>query len=204
MMAVTSAVIGAPLTTILIVFELTRSYDLTIAAMVAVVLSNLVSYRAFGRSLFDVQLMRRRVDLSLGRDMAILANRPVKRLLLPTSLRFRPGDTVGDFLARLTTTTSDEAVLIDDDERLLGMLRLQDAVAKPPATPLGEIARTGGVVFDEGTTLWDAIGRLREVEERSVPMIDADGRFLGLVSKAVLIDNYLEAVNDLRREENAV
>ena len=58
MMAVTSPVIGAPLTTILIVFELTRNYDLTIAAMVAVVFSNLVAYRIFGRSLFDVQLLR--------------------------------------------------------------------------------------------------------------------------------------------------
>ena len=58
MMALTSPVIGAPLTTILIVFELTRNYDLTIAAMVAVVFSNLIAYRTFGRSLFDVQLGR--------------------------------------------------------------------------------------------------------------------------------------------------
>ena len=37
MVSVTSAVIGAPLTTILIVFELTRNYDLATAAMVSVV-----------------------------------------------------------------------------------------------------------------------------------------------------------------------
>ena len=48
MVSVTSAVIGAPLTTILIVFELTRNYDLATAAMVSVVFSNLVSYRVFG------------------------------------------------------------------------------------------------------------------------------------------------------------
>lgn len=47
MMAFASAVIGAPLTCILIVFELTRNYDITIAAMVAVVFSNLVSHRLF-------------------------------------------------------------------------------------------------------------------------------------------------------------
>ena len=62
MVAVTSAVIGAPLTTILIVFELTRNYDLATAAMVSVVFSNLVSYRIFGRSLFDVQLRMRGFD----------------------------------------------------------------------------------------------------------------------------------------------
>ncbi len=203
MMAVTSAVIGAPLTTILIVFELTRNYDLTIAAMVAVVLSNLVSYRAFGRSLFDVQLMSRDVDLSLGRDMAILGNRAVKRFLSPAALRFHPADTVGDLLAGLGRTQASEAVLVNGSERFIGVLRLQDAVTKPPATPLDEIARTGGVVFTETTTLWDAIGLLREVPETTVPMVDADGRLLGLVAKAAVIDSYLEAINDLRREENA-
>ncbi len=203
MMAVTSAVIGAPLTTILIVFELTRNYDLTIAAMVAVVLSNLVSYRAFGRSLFDVQLLGRDVDLSLGRDMAILGNRAVKSIMLPAALRFRPADTVGDLLAGLGSTQASEAVLIDGDERFIGVLRLQDAVTKPPATPLAEIARTGGVVFAETTTLWDAIGLLREVPETTVPMVDEDGRLLGLVPKAAVIDSYLEAMNERRREENA-
>ena len=72
MMALASSVIGAPLTTILIVFELTRSYDLTIAAMVSVVFANLISYRVIGRSLFDLQLRARGFDLSLGRDKAIL------------------------------------------------------------------------------------------------------------------------------------
>jgi CIC family chloride channel protein len=203
MMAVTSPVIGAPLTTILIVFELTRNYDLTIAAMVAVVLSNLVSYRAFGRSLFDVQLLRRDVDLSLGRDMAVLGNRPVSRFMLPAPLVLGSTDCVADLLAGLGKVQLAEAVLTDADGHFVGMLRLQDAVTRPPATPLGEIARDSGIVFGEATTLWDAIGRLRDIEGSVVPVVGDDGRPLGLVSKAAVIDAYLDAVNDLRREENA-
>ena len=83
MVAVTSAVIGAPLTTILIVFELTRNYDLATAAMVSVVFSNLVSYRIFGRSLFDVQLRMRGFDLAEGRDRAVLDQQPDRTLHQP-------------------------------------------------------------------------------------------------------------------------
>ncbi len=72
MAALTSPVIGAPLTTIMIVFELTHSYDLTTAVMVSVVFSNVVSYRLFGRSLFDFQLKSRGFDLSQGRDPLIM------------------------------------------------------------------------------------------------------------------------------------
>ena len=76
MMAFASAVIGAPLTCILIVFELTRNYDVAIAAMVAVAVATLLSHRLFGRSLFDVQLAGRGLDLSRGRDRARLAALP--------------------------------------------------------------------------------------------------------------------------------
>ncbi len=57
--AVISAVIGAPITTILIVFELTQNYSVVTGVMIAVVFSNLVSYRFFGRSLYDEQLRAR-------------------------------------------------------------------------------------------------------------------------------------------------
>ena len=90
MMAFASAVIGAPLTCILIVFELTRNYDITIAAMVAVVFSNLVAHRLFGRSLFDVQLARRGMDFSQGRDRAHLAALPVRDLLSEAAVTMTP------------------------------------------------------------------------------------------------------------------
>jgi CIC family chloride channel protein len=203
MMAVTSPVIGAPLTTILIVFELTRNYDLTIAAMVAVVFSNLVAYRAFGRSLFDVQLRRRRFDLSLGRDMAILGNQPVSAYLSTNYVALRPDDRVATLLARLGETGRSEAVLTDADGRYRGLARLQDALDRPAQDAVGTVAVTDGVVFDERTTLWTAMTRMRDFIGEAVPIVAADGRLLGVVPEAAVIAGYLEAVHDLRREENA-
>jgi len=71
MAAVTSPVIGAPLSTILIAFELTRNYELMTAVLVAVALANLVSYRFFGRSLFAALRARQggpRCDLDRAMD----------------------------------------------------------------------------------------------------------------------------------------
>ena len=50
MAAVAASVIGAPITSVLIVLELTGSYEYGVAAMVAVIISSLVTYRAFGLS----------------------------------------------------------------------------------------------------------------------------------------------------------
>ena len=59
MAAVAASVIGAPITSVLIVLELTGSYEYGVAAMVAVIISSLVTYRAFGLSFFDRQLLDR-------------------------------------------------------------------------------------------------------------------------------------------------
>ena len=203
MMAVTSPVIGAPLTTILIVFELTRNYDLTVAAMVAVVLSNLVAARMVGRSLFDAQLAARGFDLSLGRDRAILERQPVSAYLSGDFVALAPDETVGALLARLEAAGRAEALLTDADGRFRGQVNLEDAVGRPAATPLAEVAGTPGVVFDERTTLWDAMIAMRDFVGGAVPVVAADGRLLGVVPEAAVITGYLEAVHDLRREENA-
>ncbi len=203
MMAVTSPVIGAPLTTILIVFELTRNYDLTIAAMVAVVFSNLVAYRAFGRSLFDLQLRNRDFDLSLGRDQAILGHRPVADFMSHDYIALRPDDRVETLLERLSHAARAEAVLTDAAGRYRGLVRLQDALGQTAEMALAEVAHTGGVVFDENTTLWDAMERMRDFIGEAVPLVGADGRLLGVVPEGAVIGGYMEAVHDLRREENA-
>ena len=121
MMAFASAVIGAPLTCILIVFELTRNYDVTIAAMVAVVFSNLVSHRAFGRSLFDVQLARRGIDFSLGRDHARLAALPVVDFLSTDAVTAESADSPAAVSQRLEARQWREAFVLDPDGRLLGV-----------------------------------------------------------------------------------
>jgi len=203
MMALTSPVIGAPLTTILIVFELTRNYDLTIAAMVAVVFSNLVAYRMFGRSLFDVQLAARGFDLSLGRDKAILGVRRVAANVSPDYIAMQADETIGALRARLNAAGRSEAVVLGADGLFQGHIRLQDVLDAPGEASLGALARTDDLVFDEATTIWEAMERIRDFVGEAVPLVDRNGRLVGVVPEGAVIDGYMEAVHDLRREENA-
>ena len=61
-----AAVIGAPLASVLIVFELTGSYEWAVLAMISVVTANQFSRAYAGRSLFDRQLALR--GITLGDD----------------------------------------------------------------------------------------------------------------------------------------
>jgi len=192
MMAFASAVIGAPLTCILIVFELTRNYDITIAAMVAVVFSNLVSHRLFGRSLFDIQLARRGMDFSRGRDRAHLAALPVRDLLSDAAVVMRPGDSAAQVDARLARAGWRQAFVLDGDGRLAGVYSPSEGVC--PA----------GLQFEEDTSLADAMERMRGFVGDAVPVVTREGgRYLGAVSEADIVAAWLDHAARIREEENA-
>ncbi|MFL1405936.1 chloride channel protein [Marinobacter sp. M1N3S26] len=202
MMALASSVIGAPLTTILIVFELTRSYDLTIAAMVAVVFSNLISYRVMGRSLFDLQLQARGFDLSLGRDKAILESHPIRDYHTRAFTTARLGETVATVRQRLVDDNRTEAMVLDSDGLFRGMVRLQQLVSATADTAIDPRVMTDVTRFQEDTTVWRSMELLRGFLGEAVPLTGNDGRLIGVVPEEAVIRAYLEIVHDLREEEN--
>lgn len=71
--AVAAAVLGAPISTTLIVFELTGDWQTGLAVMVSVSMSTAVSSQMVNRSFFLTQLQKRKVSLSAGPQAYLLA-----------------------------------------------------------------------------------------------------------------------------------
>ncbi len=71
--AVAAAVLGAPISTTLIVFELTGDWQTGIAVMVSVSLSTALASRLVDRSFFLTQLERRNIHLAAGPQAYLLA-----------------------------------------------------------------------------------------------------------------------------------
>ena len=72
---------GAPISVVLIVFELTQSYDFAVAAMLAAVIATFFTSLVFGHSFFDEQLLRRGIDLSRGRSDLELQSQSISRVV---------------------------------------------------------------------------------------------------------------------------
>jgi len=71
--AVAAAVLGAPISTTLIVFELTGDWQIGLAVMVSVSLSTALASRLVDRSFFLTQLERRGIHLAAGPQAYLLA-----------------------------------------------------------------------------------------------------------------------------------
>ncbi len=79
--AVAAAVLGAPISTTLIVFELTGDWQTGLAVMVAVSMSTALASRIVNRSFFLTQMERRGVHLAAGPQAYLLAMFVVGRIM---------------------------------------------------------------------------------------------------------------------------
>ncbi|TFH87415.1 CBS domain-containing protein [Billgrantia azerbaijanica] len=208
MVAVTAPVIGAPLTSLLIVFELTGSYALTTAALASVTLASPIAAQLFGRSLFDIQLRARGLDLSAGRGRALLQGTPVGDYLTRDCVTLSPTTPVAAAMARLGQARHGEAYVVDARGRYRGCVTLADLEATraardgPPT--VGAVATSERPVLHPATSLWSAMVALQEVTGEALPVVDeTDGEtFLGVVFEAHIARAYLAHSDALRREEH--
>ena len=81
--AVAAAVLGAPISTTLIVFELTGDWQTGLAVMVAVSLATAVASRLVDRSFFLTQLERKGVHLAAGPQAYLLSLATARALMRP-------------------------------------------------------------------------------------------------------------------------
>ncbi len=97
--AVAAAVLGAPISTTLIVFELTGDWQAGVAVMVTVSLASALSSRLVDRSFFLTQIERRGVHIAAGPQAYLQGAIRVKDVLCPTGAeRTPPGSAVQDLV----------------------------------------------------------------------------------------------------------
>lgn len=207
MVAVTSPVIGAPLTAVLIVFELTQNFDLATAAMVSVAFANLVAFRIYGRSFFDVQLQARGFDLSLGRDKVTVQQHTIRNLLNQDFTSGKTDASLAEIRTALINDKRSAAYILDASGIYVGTLtlhRLMELLAGGVALdrPVGPYAKLESMMLHPDTSIWTAMSEMEGFVGESIPVLE-DGRLVGVLFESTIVAAYLAILEDIRREEHA-
>lgn len=96
--AVAGAVLGAPLSTTLIVFEMTGSYETAVALLVAVSLATIITQSVMGGNIFQLQIEARGYRLAEGPQRVILQTTRVSDLMTPVERLEKENILEGPFL----------------------------------------------------------------------------------------------------------
>ena len=130
--AVAAAVLGAPISTTLIVFELTGDWQTGIAVMVAVSMSTSLSSRLVKRSFFLTQLERRGTHLAAGPHAYLLSACPVAKVM-------RDKDSAGAAPEGACWDLIEDGIYIDGTATLAGAMPIfeRSGVTYIPVVTLG-------------------------------------------------------------------
>ena len=131
--AVGGAVLGAPISTTLIVFELTGDWQTGLAVMVAVSIASALASRMVDRSFFLTQLERRGIHLAAGPQAYLLAMFKVSSVMkssdhpnAPPEDRVRRAVNEGLFVAPVDTLEAAMPLFERSNSDFLAVVRLSD------------------------------------------------------------------------------
>lgn len=178
MAAVAGAVMGAPISTILIVFELTGSYQVTLALMGATAVASLVSSRMFEISFFSLQLKRRGLALTDSRARLALRQRTVDSVMDQDFVTIPEKTTLGRVRALLATQRRGMLVVVDAENRFVGEISLNDLTSDlydPGLDTLvlaHDLARPWSKVIVAKDNLAQALTLMQNRDEDIAPVLD--------------------------------
>jgi len=210
--ALAGAVMGAPLSTIFIIFELTGSSELTVAVMIATAVASILTHQFFGKSFFHAQLLRRGLNVSSGHDQAVLEGISVARVMrrnVPAILATAPLDQLH---ARLRESPHGEVYVVDDDNMLRGIVNYADmnaALLSPDdenrPTTVGDLAHASGDVLTVSDSLEQAMRLLEGTERQSVAVVASRENMAlrGTVNALDVTRAHNDALLSARAEEHA-
>jgi CIC family chloride channel protein len=209
MAAMGSALLGAPISTVLIVFELTRDYGITLGVMTATALASTVMRSGEHASFFRWQLARRNVSLARGRDISLLMTHRVEDLITQGYLRVDPTISAGELESRMGLQRQRIAVFVDEDSVFRGSVNLSllisQAVENGMDSTASDAMRGGEYAITPMTNIVSALQSMAEQQLEYVPVIDNGNpkspRLLGVVTKSDLLAEHYDVVKRAREEE---
>ena len=198
MAAVFAAAAEAPITAIMIVFEMSNDYTIILPLMVCTVISTLLGRRLLGFTIYEMKLVRRGIDWARARKP-----RPFSRVNVATVER------IPDIVAYASQPINEVApklehspefvVPVVDDGKFVGMVTASDiagALVTHPGSRVGELVQPASVVLQRDDTLEEAAIAMADPQTPLLPIVDrASGKLLGIITRRDVLNAYRSRVD---------
>ena len=126
MAGMVAATTHAPITAMLIIFEMTSDYRIILPLMVTVVFSALVAGRIFPHSIYTAKLFKRGIDIRGGKDLNILRAHKVREIMDPKFETVSISTPLAGIFQKLEQSNESYFVVVDHQQNLKGVISFQD------------------------------------------------------------------------------
>ena len=180
--AVFAGAARAPITAVVILFELTGEYTIILPLMLAIVLATGISHLVSRDTVYTRKLLRRGIDIDEPAD-ATLRRRSVREVMTTPPVSISSEATLAEAATRFVSSGASALPITNADGSYLGLLRVYDLMEALAAGQTGTVP----VLTDARPPLGidasidDALHRLDDAATGAVPIADDRGRLVGWV-----------------------
>ncbi len=195
MAGVMAGVMNAPLTGIFLIAELSGGYGLFIPLMIVSAVSYVIDYYLDPDSIYTKQLRERGLLLTHDKDSSVMVFLHVDELMETDFLQINTSYTLGDIVKIVQKGRRNIFPVVDDNEKLLGVVQLDDIrndmfdpskyntriteyMTQPPDRILPNEQTASVLKSFEANSTW------------MLPVVDKHGRYMGFISKSRILAAY--------------
>ncbi|MCD6249015.1 MAG: chloride channel protein [candidate division Zixibacteria bacterium] len=198
----------APITAILIIFEMTNDYRIILPLMVTVVFAVLVAGRLFPHSIYTIKLFKRGIDIQGGKDVNVLKSHTVAEVMDPEFETIPATTTLMDIFHVIEHSRESYFVVVDRQNRMKGVLSFQDIRNLLSQHSLDCLVIAQDLVHNDTLALYksdnleDAYKLVGQHDFQLVPVINNNDskKVIGVVRRDRLKDFYNRSLLDCLRQ----
>ncbi len=199
MAAVFAATARAPLTAILIVFEMSNDYSMILPLMVATITAGYLAQALYPDSIYTIKLTRRGIRFSQGRDLDIMQSVQVGEVMNTHPVTVSMDESLVDLYRKFQETNLLGFPVVDSEGALAGIVTLQDmehVLSSDPANlrslRVKDVAVADPITVYADDPIWTAIQKMAPRDLARLPVVarEDNKRLLGLISRSDIVRAY--------------
>lgn len=197
--AVVAGATHAPITSILILFELTSDYKIILPLMIACTMATILARKLKDDSIYTEKLSRRGITISQGQEEIIMKSFSVGDLMEPNPPMIEECKRLKEIIKIFMTNKEPYYYVVTENGNLVGSLSthlVKDVLSADDDLDRLIIARDLLVPSEEvvapETTLADCMYKFERVESDHLPVIEGNGsnKLIGTISRKEIIKLY--------------
>ena len=167
----------APITAVLIIFELTGDYHIILPLMIAIIVATALSNALTRDTIYTLKLRRRGININKPQG-TLMAQIKIADAMGKAPRALAPEQPLSDVLDRFTTERADALPVIDADGSLLGVIAAIDIEQNLDGSR--DDLRASNLVHEVpelrvDQSLEDAVQALASAENEGLPILDVEG-----------------------------
>jgi chloride channel protein, CIC family len=194
--AVFASASRAPITAVIIIFELTGDYHVILPLMFAIVVATALSNAITRDTIYTLKLRRRGIDLDASHTANPMTHITVGEAMDNPPLPLRPQQRLGEMVARFGPERTNALPVTDPDGRLLGIVAAGD-LERTIARDTNGQRSTASTLMREAPTLHaddsleQAILALGATDDEALPVLaPEDDRLIGWLTHRRVLNAY--------------